>query len=218
VDDAPPPAPPTAALLHKYTFGDYAFQLITVTAGVLIALLINGLVEWNGNRRLVSEARATIAQEVADNKKDLDGVLAGNAKRHADLEAALLLANQLLQTRTTTVQSMNLSFNIADLRSTGWRSAERTGAVSHMPYAEVQRYSGVYELQELYAAQQRKAREQLGAATAILSSDFVPEKADPREIESFRQQLRVMQASLRIEEQLGKRLSESYAALLEGGL
>lgn len=31
----------------KYTASDYLFQFITITVGVLIALSINGLVEWN---------------------------------------------------------------------------------------------------------------------------------------------------------------------------
>ena len=55
----PPPPPPKT--VPKYAIVDYVFQFITVTAGVLIALLINGLVEWNHNRELVAEARATIA-------------------------------------------------------------------------------------------------------------------------------------------------------------
>ena len=48
--------------MKKYSFADYAFQLITVTAGVLIALFIDGLADWNNNRQLVAEARATIAR------------------------------------------------------------------------------------------------------------------------------------------------------------
>ena len=63
-----PPAPKPAA---KYTVVDYVFSFITITAGVLIALLINGLVEWNATRALVAEARATIAREITDNRKDL---------------------------------------------------------------------------------------------------------------------------------------------------
>ena len=51
--------------MKKYTSVDYAFQFITITAGVLIALLINGLVEWNDNRELAAQARATSQREIA---------------------------------------------------------------------------------------------------------------------------------------------------------
>ena len=67
----PTDAPPPAANAPKYTVVDYVFSFITITAGVLIALLINGLVQWNDNRELVAEARATINREIADNKKEL---------------------------------------------------------------------------------------------------------------------------------------------------
>ena len=53
--------------MKKYTFADYAFQFITVTAGVLIALFIDGLVESNHNRELVVVAREMIARKLADN-------------------------------------------------------------------------------------------------------------------------------------------------------
>ena len=65
--------------MKKYSFADYAFQFITVTAGVLIALFIDGLADWNAKRELVASARATIMRELADNKKDLEATLSGIA-------------------------------------------------------------------------------------------------------------------------------------------
>ena len=38
-------------------------QLVTITAGVLIALFFDGLVAWNQDRQLVNEARRTIRRE-----------------------------------------------------------------------------------------------------------------------------------------------------------
>ena len=54
----------------EYTANDYFFQFVTITAGVLNALLINGMVEWNSNRSLVAQARQTIADEVRRNQRD----------------------------------------------------------------------------------------------------------------------------------------------------
>ena len=62
--------PPHAA---AHSLREFLAQLGTITAGVLIALSIEGLLEWNHYRTL-REAKATIDLEIADNKKELDGV------------------------------------------------------------------------------------------------------------------------------------------------
>jgi hypothetical protein len=76
---------------------NFLFQLTTITAGVLIALFLEGLVGWSDNRALVREARAMIAQEIAENKKELGGSLAELDARGNNLETALRFANELLE-------------------------------------------------------------------------------------------------------------------------
>src|SRR5262245_45522745 len=102
--DAPPPSGQVDEgvrewhALHgmkKYTFADYVFQLITVTAGVLIALLIDGLVDWNNNRELVTAAHAAIAREIADNLKEISGLPGTVASANAEIDNCLKFANDL---------------------------------------------------------------------------------------------------------------------------
>jgi hypothetical protein len=50
-------------------YKDLAIQLVIVTAGVFIALVVDSLVEWNQQRRLVNEARATLNREIGDNQR-----------------------------------------------------------------------------------------------------------------------------------------------------
>ena len=47
----------------------FAMQFVLITAGILMALLIDNLVEARRQNRLVAEAHAAIAAEVADNAK-----------------------------------------------------------------------------------------------------------------------------------------------------
>jgi hypothetical protein len=54
---------------------DFGLHLLIVTVGILIALSLEGLVEWRHHRALVEEARANIASEVRENQKGLDGLL-----------------------------------------------------------------------------------------------------------------------------------------------
>jgi hypothetical protein len=135
---------------------DFLIALATITAGVLIALSLEGLLEWNHNRRLVREARETVTREITDNKKEVDGILASAAARQNHLDNALHLANELLNSKKSDVRQVNLGTSIAELSSAGWQSAERTGALTLMDYAEVQKYAGLYELQNLFAVQQRQ--------------------------------------------------------------
>jgi hypothetical protein len=128
----------------KYSAADYVFQFITIMAGVLIAMLANGFVERGKDRELVAEARATIQREIADNKKDLDATVAAFPTDKQRLGRALQFADDMLAAGKTDVTTIALNYSMADLYDTSWRTAERTGALSHMDYAEVQRYSRLY--------------------------------------------------------------------------
>jgi hypothetical protein len=199
----------------KYTASDYIFQFVTITAGVLIALLVNGLVEARNNRNLVRDARATIAREIADNRADLDKTLAGYDADAGALDQAIKFATDMLTAKTTKITELKLHVNLADLSSTGWRTAERTGALSHMDYAEVQKYSKLYDLQDLFVEQQRSMVSRLAAASAILSSEFNPDDPNPKDLETFREQVMLMRAALNVQEEFARRLAENYAGMLK---
>lgn len=229
MDSPPPPAehssPPVArdfspakkdfSPAKKYGLSDYLFQFITITAGVLIALLVNGFVELRANRELVRDARATLTREIADNKKEIDSTLAGYEGDAKSLDNAIKFANDLLKTKTTTVNELNFHVNLAELSSTGWRTAERTGALSQMDYAEVQKFSKLYDWQELVEEQQRGMVALLGSATAILSGDFDPDQPNPRDLQVFREQVMQLRSTLKLMENMVRRLSELYAEALK---
>ena len=66
------PADVHPSLPTRHTLKEFVFQLVTITAGVLIALAIDGVVEWKQNRDLVREATATITREITDNRAALE--------------------------------------------------------------------------------------------------------------------------------------------------
>jgi hypothetical protein len=200
--------------VSRYTLSDYIFQFITVTIGVLIALFINGLVEWNENRELVRDARATILREIADNKRDLEATLSGIPKDIEGLESATKFASDLLTTKKTAITALGLHLNLADLSSSSWRTAERTGALSHMDYAEVQTYSKLYDFQDLIIQQQRSMLSQLASASAIISSDFNPDDPNPKDLEVFRERVMALRSTLGIHQDMATRLVKNYAEAL----
>src|SRR5881394_3806277 len=57
------------------TIKETIVHLAIVTAGILIALSLEGAVEWRHHRALVREARTNIAAEIQDNRKELQKTL-----------------------------------------------------------------------------------------------------------------------------------------------
>jgi hypothetical protein len=193
---------------------NFLFQLLTITGGVLIALFLEGLVEWSDNRALVREARATIGREIADNKKELDGSLAEVDTRGSNLDDALRLANELLERKSTDIHEITLHRSFAELSSASWQTAERTGALGHMEYDEVRRYSRIYSLQDVFTAHHQRALERMsGALTMIAAGD--PYKAAPKDLEAFRQHVLALRGDLLIDHDLGKALSSAYGSELK---
>jgi hypothetical protein len=74
---------------------EWLFQLTTITIGVLIALSFDALLRWNADRALVAEARATIALEIADNRRELDAHLASYDARVASVDDGLKLLAEI---------------------------------------------------------------------------------------------------------------------------
>jgi hypothetical protein len=198
----------------RHTLGEYVFQLITITAGVLIALAIDGLVEWKHNRDLVREATATITREITDNRAALERHLSEADARENETDNTLQLVKELLDTKASDIKQLGLSFHLSTLSSAAWQSAERTGAVAHMEYADVQKYAKLYNVQGLYEGEQRRVMAQVVSALSSLSADMDPHKAPPADLERFRQQLLGVRAALLVDRQLGDSLLRAYKETL----
>src|SRR3954465_1270837 len=80
------------------TWKETLAHLAIITAGVLIALALEGLVSWVDHRLLVHEAVANLTAELRDNKNELDGLFASLDQdrqrfEHADEIAKIFLAH-----------------------------------------------------------------------------------------------------------------------------
>src|SRR5262249_22355112 len=151
-------------------------QLITITAGILIALSLEGVRETFRDRALVREARENMHREITDNRRELDGEIRAMQARAQKIDVALSFANDFLKAKRREVQQLELGLDFPTLSTAGWQTAERTGALAHMDYAEVQAYAALYSYQDLLTAQHRRALEALSAAIGIITSS---EGGDP---------------------------------------
>ena len=198
-----------------HSWKDFLVQLATITAGILIALSLEGLREAWHDHALVREARENIRREIADNKREVDGELARLPEARERLESALQYANDRLASKKTNVHTINVGFSLAELSSASWVTADRTGALSHMDYDEAQRYSRVYGQQDLYAQQQRQAVGHVSGASSVWVNSSDPDLLPLKDVEVFRGHVVALFADLFITEQLGRGLSKSYKKVLE---
>jgi hypothetical protein len=210
----PADAPQRTAQRTPHRYREFFVQLVTITAGVLIALFFDGLLAWNQDRRLVNEARATIRREIADNLKEIDAMLASVDGRRRDLALGLRLVNELLFTGKSGVNEFRVTRELSELNASGWHTAERTGALAHMAYEEVQRYSRLYALQEIFSTHQRRFIERVSAVGGIVSAGD-PHKAPREDLQALRSHLLALHGDLKVEEDLSRTLRQVYAGELK---
>ena len=202
------------AVLLPHRYRELLVQLATITAGVLIALFFEGLVEWNQNRQPANEATAMIRREMADNHRELDELLAEYDTRRQHLQNALRLANELLRTGKSDINEFNVGRSFAELNSASWQTAERTGALRYMDYDEVRRFATVYEMQQVFTNLQRRFIDRFAAIGAVIAEGS-PHDAAPEDLRAFRQQLVALHGDLRAEAELAKTLRGMYASELK---
>ena len=134
-------------------------QLTIITAGVLIALALDGAVAWLEHRKLVREATTNLRNEMAENVREVEGMFVNIVKERQNLEHADELAQMLLDRRKIENLTLNLEFHGAELKDASRTTAEVTGAFGHMEYAEVERFAAVYGLQTAFNHAQDRTSE-----------------------------------------------------------
>jgi hypothetical protein len=213
-----PPSPETSAANRSTgRWRKHAVELVTITVGVLIALSLEGIRQWMSDVTLVREAEETVLLEIEENRSEILRALEDDSERELALDAALLFADQLLADGVTDVDSLSLGFSLAEVSAASWASAERTGAIAHMDYDRVRDLSGVYEAQELFVEQQRRALGRLSAALAILATGDDPTTAAAADLHTFRSEVLGLRAELYMQQQLAARVLSLYEGVLAGG-
>jgi hypothetical protein len=202
----PTDQPPAA----RRSAGEWLFQLTTITIGVLIALSFDALLRWNDDRTLVAEARANIAREIEDNRRELEAHLATYEERVDRLDNVLkLLAAQEAGVAPTTGQ-MLFNMEFPSLNDAGWRTAQQTGALALMDYGDVQRVAETYALQALVAENLKPLLLIGNQAGSIVETASDPLALPPPMRDSLRGLTAELRGIVRVDEQLGRQLLAGY--------
>jgi hypothetical protein len=209
---------------HKpiLTLKEAAAHLVIVTAGILIALSLEGLLERQRHHALVREARANVTIELTGNKARLEKLHGELDGMKRNLERGLDVLNTLPGSRAAEdaaalyrvdTGGVIHNYDIAELRTASRTTAEMTGAFGLMDYAEVQTYASAYDRQALFNRVQDQAWTSAMAAFSLGQKlDF--QKASPAAVEDAKRQLRLAIGTLIIEEEVATALIKAYERAL----
>lgn len=215
-DEVPPVLdvhPPHEAI---HGWRDFLLHLFTITIGLLIALSLEGLVEWQHHRHLVHEAEASLHAEIQNNAKDLPGVIADLHKQQDSLKNDVNVLNFLIKNGKLPEHSrMTVNFTITSFDDVSWRTAQTTTALSYMPYSRAQEYANIYNTQaELFTAEQQAARDAIVSLGPIASQGKDEPDPTPEQGGAMKQKINVLQGQLLLVDALLNGLDQEYKKFL----
>ncbi len=205
--------PPHSAV---HGWRDFFIHIATITIGLLIALGLEGAVEALHHRHIVREARADIRRELERNageaKKDARFTAEGEARMEANLVTARDMRDHPGSTRK---HSLTFNGSWSGFRSAAWRTARDTGALSYMAPDEVERYSDMYEQQEILDKQGIELFLHQGDLLAPVMVEADVAKARPEELAELMRGTAVTSVRLHVLGQLLQQLETQYADTLK---
>ena len=141
---------------------DFFIHLITISIGLLIAVGIEGCVELHREHKLVREARETMREEIQHNSDKMKEAVVTLDQQMETMKKNIAVLTRIQENpkdKAAQDAQIDADFSIIGLRETAWKTAQTTGALTYMPYAEAQRYSDVYGAQRELLDQQNKILE-----------------------------------------------------------
>ncbi len=175
---------------------DFFVHLFTITIGLLIALGLEAGVEAVHHRHQREQAEATIRQELIDNRAKLVKMQVSTQAEILNLSRALAFAEDLRSGKKDDPRDIKLGFNVEPLQSAGWSTASATGALSFMPYAEVQGFATAYHEQQNYEDAVSRALSQYELLETYLTNITDPRDLKPQDRETVIPDLRRALADL----------------------
>ncbi|WP_254063859.1 hypothetical protein [Granulicella sp. S190] len=195
---------------------DFLLHLLTITIGLLIALSLEGCVEWQHHRHLVHEAETSLHTEIESNAKDMPDSIADLHKQQDILKRDVKLLKYIVKNqKAPDNSSMEITFHIRSFDDVSWKTAQSTSALSYMHYSQAEEYAGIYDTQNaLYAAEQQAARDATISLAPFLNTD--DKSPDPTEgqADTIRQKVEVLQGQLLLVDAFMSSLDREYKKFL----
>jgi hypothetical protein len=165
-------------------FRDFLLHLITITIGLLIALGLEGCMEWQHHRTLVHEAEAGLSGEIGRNSRTVAALQQQIKDQQKQLDDDLATLAQM-RAHPTTHGQLSFGFQMSSFDDVAWRTAQTTGAFTYMPYDDANTYSNIYDIQShVFDAEQQVVEDVMRAASfpSTQSANWQPTSAQIDEL------------------------------------
>jgi hypothetical protein len=192
-----------------------AKHLAIITAGVLIALTLEGIVSWVDHRMLVREAVANLTAELRNNKKELDGLFAGLDKVSNQLEHLDEIANQLAKGPIGHGEA-SLSLFGVELKNAAVTTGQITGAFGYMDYDQVRRYADVYDFQAGFMRMQEREGQHIAEVMSFTGHIDDRDRQTAEALTRWKSQIDVARTGIFVLSQYGRQLQTRYETTLAG--
>ena len=163
---------------------DFLLHLLTITIGLLIAVGIEGCVAIHRQHVLLGEARQTLREEIEYNSKTMSEGLPDIEQEKTAIANNIAVLKRIAdnpEDKDAQNQHIDAHVSTVSLRDTAWKTAQATGALAFMPYAEAQRYADLYSTQHDFLTQQEKMLEDEAQFLGVVA------KADLKQGETSRE-------------------------------
>jgi hypothetical protein len=186
----------------------------------LIAVGIEAAVERHQHRELAAEARDTMTAEIRKNSSNVADALKDIDQEQQKLKDDLAKVRKVqLNPRDPSSRNLNLdiSFNTTGLEDTGWRTAQVTGALAFMPYAESERYTSIYSVGEEFLKNQDQLSEDESRTLGIIQKFHIGEGSLTKDAaDALAEQFGICQGHFLSLKIAARVLQEQQNAFLEG--
>ena len=191
-------------------FKDFLLHLFTITIGLLIALSLEGCVEWQHHRHIVHEAETGLHGEVIGNAQTLDNIRKEIHDEEKTLNQDLAVLAAMRAHPQSHHDTISFSYRIQSFDNVAWKTAQTTGAAAYMPYSDARDYSDIYGTQdEVFRVQGQTVDDVMAAASLMVA---MPDNENPSaaKIEEITDRIGMIQMRLNLLNSLVDALDKTY--------
>jgi len=189
---------------------EFFLHLFTITIGLLIALSLEGWVEYRHHQHLAHEAEDSLLAEIVNNSHEVVRQRQQIKNDQTILEAGLKVLTEFRAHPHTQMGHIYLDLNLGSFDNMAWKNAQNTGALTFMQYKDAQKFSDIYDEQDVYSKTLLNSLTDIGYADALLlshPSDWVP---NPAQIDMETDRIGKVKFDLMVLSSLANNLDRTY--------
>lgn len=191
-------------------FGDFLLHLLTITIGLLIALGLEGTMEWRHHRTLVHEAEAGISGEIAQNSKTLASLRQQIKDQQKQLDDDLATVAQMRAHPAAPHPQITLAFSLHYFDDVAWKTAQSTGAFAYMPYDDANTYSKIYDVQDEAVDVEKQAVDDVMSSASFISTQPDNWKPTPAQFDEITERIGLLRMRLLLLNSFVDTLDKTY--------